>query len=332
MQSVNGLNGKNTSLVLVLLLSIVSLSIIALILFSGGSNNNNKEKSTPNPPPPNPTPTPDPYPTPTPTPSSSSSSSSSSHPPGETFSMIPDRSAPFVPRPFIFRDHKARYEKIKNHTLNLPGGWWPYPFFESLYECTHGEDRVGDPGDGGKWICGMSTLLQVPKCIVYSMGSNGVHDFEDIILQYTQCEIHTFDMDDFSGVFSGTRVHFHKAKIGDGSDGSTTITDIMKSLNHTYIDVLKIDVEGAEYATFEHLAKQYTIPWIGQLLVEVHLFGVGDFPSLSTSARYEIIDKMVRLYTNIEKLGLVQFHREENPNGHDACEYAFGNLIPRPPV
>jgi len=193
-----------------------------------------------------------------------------------------------------------------------------------------GEDRIGLPGEGGKWICGVSNLLQKPNCVVYSMGSNGQHDFEDDIMVNTQCEIHTFDMDDFSRVFNGTRVHFHKSKIGDGTDGTQTITYWMNKLGHKHIDVLKIDIEMGEYPAFEHLLKQYPLPWIGQILIEIHLLKI-DYPKLSQEEKYKQIDKNLRLIENLHNLGLVQFHREDNPYG-GACEYSFGNLNPRPPV
>jgi len=241
-----------------------------------------------------------------------------------------DSSFAFLPRPYIKRAQEALMDKVKRHEANLNTIWLPWTLFESTYECMMGEDRIGLPGEGGKWICGVNSLLQKPKCVVYSMGSNGQHDFEDDIMAFTQCEIHTFDMDDFSNVFKGTRVHFHKSKIGNGKDGTQSITGWMKELNHTYIDVLKIDVEGGEFPAFEELLSHDSQPWIGQLLIEIHLLGV-KFRALKQPQKYEQLDKVLRLVEHINNLGLVQFHREENPAG-DACEFCFGNMRPRPPV
>jgi len=244
-------------------------------------------------------------------------------------SANPDSTAPYVPRPFTKSAHDRMFEKLKRHQLKIHN-FWPWYFFESTYECKMGEDRVGLAGEGGKWMCGMSNLLQKPKCIVYSMGSNGQHDFEDEMMTYTSCEIHTFDMDDFSHVFNGTRVQFHKSKIGDGTDGTQTISYWMKKLGHTYIDVLKIDIEMGEYPAFDHLLKQNPLPWIGQVLIEFHLLK-SKFPSLSREEKYKHMDKILNLVENLHNLGLVQFHREENPVG-DACEFSYGNLKHRPPV
>jgi len=251
--------------------------------------------------------------------------------------IIPKRDGkyPYVPRPLVKRSQDELMEKLRRHELSLEKGvmdkmFWPWHLHETTHECTMGEDRIGFPGEGGKWICGMNNLLQKPKCVIYSMGSNGQHDFEDDLLANTQCEIHTFDMDDFSKVFNGTRVHFHKSKIGDGKDGTQSITYWMNALGHKYLDVLKIDIESGEYSTFENLVKQYPLPWIGQILIEIHLMG-SHFPALSKEQKYQQIDKTLRLVDNIHTLGLVQFHREANPRG-GVAEYCFGNLRPRPPV
>jgi FkbM family methyltransferase len=48
-----------------------------------------------------------------------------------------------------------------------------------------------------------------------------------------------------------------------------TLQDIMKDHGHTYLDVLKIDIEGAEYDVLESLLDQQYLPFT-QLLVEYH--------------------------------------------------------------
>jgi len=236
---------------------------------------------------------------------------------------------PYVPRPVVKRAEEALIDKLRKHQLNLMNVH-PWYLFESTYECTMGEDRIGYIGEGGKWLCGLYNLLQVPNCIIYSMGSNGQHDFEDDIMANTECELHVFDMDDFTHSFVNTRAKFHKAKIGDGTDGSVTIDALMKQLGHDHIDLLKIDIEMGEYAAFEHLANQVNPqPWIGQVLVEFHLIGA-NYQSLTRERKYEYIDKIIRLVDNLHNLGLVQYHREDNPISVLGSEYAYGNLRPRP--
>lgn len=57
---------------------------------------------------------------------------------------------------------------------------------------------------------------------------------------------------------------------GDQTHDATvmTLTDIMKKLDHSRIDVLKIDIEGAEYQIIDDLVQQ--VANIGQLLIEFH--------------------------------------------------------------
>jgi len=237
-----------------------------------------------------------------------------------------DDLVPYVARPVFKAKYDAFYQKLKNHEVKLRH--YPWNYFESVYECQMGEDRIGAIGDGGKWICGLFNLLQKPNCVVYSLGSNGDHSFEDDIMKFTKCELHVFDMDDFSSVFKDTRANFHTCKIGDGTKDTKSIPQLMEELGHDHIDVLKIDIEGYEYIAFETLSKMSPQPWIGQILVEKHMDR--NWYNYTMDAKYKYVDKVIRLTEIINKLGLVQFHREENPCCHWGHEFSYGNLIPRP--
>jgi FkbM family methyltransferase len=63
---------------------------------------------------------------------------------------------------------------------------------------------------------------------------------------------------------------------GDGSSGESfeapcyRLSSIMKKLGHERIDVLKMDIEGAEYGVLDDLAKSGDLSRVGQLLVEFH--------------------------------------------------------------
>jgi len=247
---------------------------------------------------------------------------------GTQTTTVVNKGQPYAPRPFASSKMEVVMKKLRNHEIKIR--YWPWMWYETTHECTMGEDRVGDIGDGGKWICGMTNLLQVDDCVVYSLGSNGKHDFEDDILKYTPCEVHVFDMDDFSYVFFGTRARFHKSKIGDGTKGTDSIDGWMRKLGHDHIDVLKIDIEGSEYDAFESLSKMTPQPWIGQILIEVHLFHT-NWTNIDQKARYNYIDMQLHFWDIIKNLGLVQFHREENPRpSGQGFEFAYGNNRPRP--
>ena len=69
---------------------------------------------------------------------------------------------------------------------------WDY--FGPNFNCVS-KERVGKIGDGGKWLCGVRTVLpQKNPCVVYSIGSKGEVSFEvGIQEKLPHCKIHIFD-------------------------------------------------------------------------------------------------------------------------------------------
>jgi hypothetical protein len=49
-----------------------------------------------------------------------------------------------------------------------------------------------------------------------------------------------------------------------------TMTEMMAMYNHSYVDVVKMDVEGSEFLWLKYEAADL-IPKIGQMMVELHL-------------------------------------------------------------
>ncbi|CAF1149179.1 unnamed protein product, partial [Didymodactylos carnosus] len=129
--------------------------------------------------------------------------------------------------------------------------------WEPNFSCEF-ERRLGNIGDGGKWVCDVHHIQSKPTCLIYSFGSNGDFSFENAIKSVLpKCEIHTFDM----GVYHcpPNVCTFHQAKLGDGLDGTTkSLEMIINQLNHTQreIDILKVDIEGAEFSLFFELFKK----------------------------------------------------------------------------
>jgi len=86
--------------------------------------------------------------------------------------------------------------------------------------------------------------------IVYSLGSNKQQDFETAFLKLRpDSNIFTFELaknniPDES--VRNSRVKWFNIGLGytSGLSNLKTLTDMMKMLNHTYIDVLKMDIEG----------------------------------------------------------------------------------------
>jgi hypothetical protein len=87
----------------------------------------------------------------------------------------------------------------------------------------------------------------------------------------------------------------------------STMQNTMKLLNHTYVDILKMDIEGGEFSWAQHELNSVG-KRIGQLLIEMHS-PAGD---------------VFALVVSLEKYGLRQFHQEVNrQKALWGAEYAF---------
>jgi hypothetical protein len=186
---------------------------------------------------------------------------------------------------------------------------WVDPF-RDFYRCPGVVEKLGKMGDGGKWVCGVDTLLQRPGCVVYSFGSNGDASFEKAILEHTACSVWTFDPT-LNEVATGKvtdvpGLNFSAVGLSD-KDGSLelrgevrpvrTLRTLMHERGHTWIDVLKMDIEGAEWPVLNAFIEAGAPLPATQAQVEFHLRKPAD-----------AVDTMVGL----TKLGMRVFHVEEN--------------------
>ncbi|KAL3423526.1 hypothetical protein PVAG01_05273 [Phlyctema vagabunda] len=165
---------------------------------------------------------------------------------------------------------------------------WPWSVWDLVpasYNCPWEIERIGRMGDGGKWVCGMSRYEKNTEtpCILYSFGIQNESSFEQEMLERTNCEIFGYDFSvaEFGKALKPefqARAHFTQAGISGTSKPNEhppfySIQDLMAQNGHTYIDILKIDVETSEFDTMVSLnqvAKE-EFP-IGQMLIELHLF------------------------------------------------------------
>lgn len=164
----------------------------------------------------------------------------------------------------------------------------------------------GGQFDGGKWTCGLAEMRRFrrrgrtktrapPRCIVYSFGSNGDDFFEnDVLAQNPDCEMHIFDptSGEAPAAWEG-KYQFHALGLC-AEDGATTFTlegtntrtkgkaasnsssypcqslsNIMKDLGHTHVDILKADIEGMEWNLLQNWGSEKRV---GQLLLEMHFW------------------------------------------------------------
>lgn len=165
---------------------------------------------------------------------------------------------------------------------------------------------VDEVFDGGKWTCGVpeSAGRSDRPFVVYSFGSAGNDIFETHILSMNPAaEIHVFDPTSTPL----NKWHFHEVGLcahgGDFSANGKTypcasIDAHMQTLQHSHIDVLKMDVEGAEWDVIA--STDFARLDVGQILVEVH-----DFQS-----KYTLRSVVEEFYGRLEKAGFLLFSVE----------------------
>lgn len=144
-----------------------------------------------------------------------------------------------------------------------------------------------------------------PDAIVYSFGIGQDTSFDDAIIQKHNCYVHGYDptpksiewiaqRSDLSpkfhfhpfGLDKETRItHFNLPKNKEHVSGSIinhqnvdennmvevqmkSLIDIVSENNHSYIDVLKMDIEGSEYCVIESILNSSIE--IRQILLEIH--------------------------------------------------------------
>src|SRR6056297_1114276 len=194
--------------------------------------------------------------------------------------------------------------------------WGPvyiWDWFSPDYNCPTME-RIGRVGDGGKWICGVDVLREREKCVVYSYGVNKDLSFELELIGRTGCEVHGFDPT-VGGVppdcKGNPHITFHKQALGPVSEPSDmfmmveTLLDTMKRQGHSFVDVLKVDIEGSEWDTFRAMLPERALPF-GQLLIELH---------------FRDVSEVFEFFENMDTHGFRIFMRETN---HNPC--AAGKL------
>ena len=202
-----------------------------------------------------------------------------------------------------------------------PEIWFLY---EPLWACSDIE-LVGNFHDGVKWVCGLRRMRK--GCVVYSFGSNGDDQFESDIMKKTKCEVFTFDPtmtpEQESMLSPSVYKNFHglglasydgMMKIGGIERKVRNLKTIMNDFKHKRIDVLKVDIEGAEYDVFEELYSS-GFPDVRQILVEVHAFK--HFQELNNNGSVlqnpsKLRTRLDRFFTVLEREGFRLFHKEIN--------------------
>lgn len=188
--------------------------------------------------------------------------------------------------------------------------------------------RIGADGDGGKNIC--LDGIDKDSCVVYSLGSRLDFTFETEILRKLGCTVHSFDCTVGSphARTIPVGVQFHPWCVGgkDEVNGISsdlghageqrqyfTLSTIMATLNHTRVDLVKMDIERHEFAVIASLTEGFAP---AQIAFETHLhnaYGMWGGPVL--------YKQWEGLWQKLDQLGLLVVAHEPNPLCLCCCEF-----------
>jgi len=223
---------------------------------------------------------------------------------------------------------------------NFPDRYiYPYnvwDFARPSFFCPHDLERLGTLGDGGKVVCGISRYEKEspgpssesnpsPTLIVYSFGVSTDSSFEAVMLQRTNCEIWGYDYTVSSFAkdipkHQSSRTHFSQIGISEVTNENRdpkffTIQDLMAANGHEYIDIVKMDIEGAEFGALTSLigfleqqsnGKKTPLPF-GQLLIELHFDAGG-----SNQGGPRDLKTWMAWWSTLEEHGLRPVNNEDN--------------------
>lgn len=199
----------------------------------------------------------------------------------------------------------------------------PWKYFRQAWPCPTTR-RYGTLDDGGKYLCFLPQ-----DCTLLSIGINNEYSFESELVKEHGCTAYGYDPTIDPTLELLSVVTFHKRGVRGtpsnwngvvaGQDaGSMSIREMLAQNNKTRVDILKVDVEGAEFGMFEELFRDYpidnaTLPF-DQLLVEFHLF----------RASYHTVGQIVGIVERLEAYGFRLYETELNQDNPKCCaELAF---------
>lgn len=230
----------------------------------------------------------------------------------------------------------AEYKKCPNCYRERVVGTTRALKFDAIADCAS-TFRAGQQDDGGKWLCNPDQITK--GTVVYGFGVAEDYSFDKDMAEVFGAEVHMFDpgseveriFADFKQPrrFGEGTVTYHPIGLGPTSDDPASaydlvignkkcevksLGDLAKSLGHSHVDILKIDIEGGEYTALRQMLAAGTLHSLGvrQLLIEFHF--VPD----------QYFADFVGLLDALKQQGWKLFRKELNPFGAtNAAEYAF---------
>ncbi|CAM4849154.1 unnamed protein product, partial [Rotaria magnacalcarata] len=89
----------------------------------------------------------------------------------ESDNFICESDAFWNERKTVYQTQDKENMMKRSHNIFFLSNWEPN------FHCSHAR-RIGEMGDGGKWVCDLYRLKARPNCLIYSAGSNGDFSFE----------------------------------------------------------------------------------------------------------------------------------------------------------
>ncbi|KAI1705301.1 methyltransferase domain-containing protein [Ditylenchus destructor] len=225
------------------------------------------------------------------------------------------------PHPAVLERYRAqvqmRIELLRN-VPNRPADYDFLDFYSALVPEVFCRDliRIGQVGDGGKWICNPHYMSRMESCTVYSLGISDDISFDENLQNYTdnKCTLRCFDagyqtpetmerIRQSNGIFMRALISSKK----NLSEYQYTFSDLLKKFGDKRIDILKMDIEGAEF----EIADEFLAVPICQLLIEVH-------PQNTTNPL-----QALNFLRKLSNHGFYLFSYEINGHNYKVCEYSF---------
>ncbi|GJP73505.1 hypothetical protein CLOP_g4209 [Closterium sp. NIES-67] len=237
---------------------------------------------------------------------------------------------------------EAEYQMRLARRNELTGGKRPEPpfprwkpgkikevFLTPTYPCKRAErlGGTGTDGEGGKWVCNIRKLRAGGRRpIVYSIGSAGETSFEQAVRARLGTKAFTFDpfLDDQQAAAIRAKHILRYIPIGLGAGKQlsalrrgapgkrfATLAQLMGKLNHSHVDVLKIDCERCEERLMEDLLNAFgkENPPADQILVEIH--------------QIRHVARTTQVLFPLEDMGYRLFNAEANPRCSSCYELSF---------
>jgi hypothetical protein len=215
--------------------------------------------------------------------------------------------------------------QLKNKHRSMWELFWP------VATCSR-EDRIGQLGDGGKWMCNVDKI-QAP-CTIYSIGSAGDITFEKVFSQYPGCDTLTFDptpnLEDQVKDQLSPNMKYIPVGLGPvGGDidnpifnltlaGETVKTISLMNLIKEYglgvankLDVLKVDIEGCEKRAVPFFLEEDGFDDLKIKIITMEYHGE-EYPLLALS-----------IISQFQEHGYYVYHLEHNYRSTDCMEFSF---------